>query len=62
MKLDATKFICDLPKCRNEFVTCSDSATGAYLDLADAGWLITRPLISGWKHYCLDHIEEGKAR
>jgi hypothetical protein len=60
MKVVAIKFFCDTPKCHNSFVTTETSDAGSYLDLAEAGWLIKRHIISGWKHHCPEHRSETK--
>ena len=59
MKVAATQFFCDAPKCPSTFVTTTTDSTGAYLYLVEAGWLVKHWPISAWKHYCPDHRDEA---
>lgn len=52
MRCESTTFICDGPECSSRITSTSAGDVGVHLDLAEAGWLIDRRIIGGWKHYC----------
>jgi hypothetical protein len=57
-RIASTTFFCDVPKC-DAGGTVPDhperELAAGYLDLIDSGWVVQRPPVGSWKHYCPAH-------